>query len=124
LANDRLYSAFIRDRICWHQNQGTIVVGINPAGRTPGHYIDAAGVHHGFVRAPDGSVTRFNDQGAGTASGQGTTAESINTPGMIEGQFIDASGVYHGFLRSKQGEMTTYDVPGAARLPARAPWLG
>ena len=87
-------------------------------------YIDAAGVDHGFVRAADGTITKIDVPGAGTAPGQGTMCGNTNIPGLIEGQFIDANGVYHGFLLSKEDVITTYDVPGAGTASGQGTMVG
>jgi hypothetical protein len=41
--------------------QGTLPQSINPAGAITGYYTDASGLSHGFVRAPDGAITTFDD---------------------------------------------------------------
>jgi hypothetical protein len=74
--------------------------GINPKGTITGDYVDARNVVHGFVRAPDGTITTFDAPGAGTGAGQGTTANSNNPEGAITGYYIDASNVIHGFVRN------------------------
>ena len=70
-------------------------------------------VNHGFVRAPDGTITTFDVPGAGTGPGQGTVPETINASGAITGWDIDANDVSHGFLRAPDGTISaTFDVPG------------
>jgi hypothetical protein len=64
-----------------------------------GDYIDASGVAHGFVRAPDGAITTFDAPCAGAGSGQGTFPDGINDPGAITGYDLDNNNVSHGFLR-------------------------
>ncbi len=59
--------------------QGTTVVSINDAGQIAGFETDANGIHHGFVRAADGTITEFDPSGVGTGHGQGTMALSITT---------------------------------------------
>ena len=81
--------------------QGTTPANINPAGAITGEYIDANNVLHGFVRNPDGTITKFDAPGAGTGAGQGTNPVSNNPAGAIAGYYIDANNVSHGFLRSK-----------------------
>jgi len=56
-------------------------------------------VYHGFLRAPNGHITKFNASGAGTGSGQGTVPGPNNSAGTIVGYYVDSSGAYHGFLR-------------------------
>jgi hypothetical protein len=96
--------------------QGTypaIFSGINPEGASVGEYYDANWVFHGYVRAPDGTITEFDHPNAGTVAGQGTGTSGINPAGEIVGFYIDANNVFHGYLRSPEGGMTPVDVPGA-----------
>src|SRR5438105_2864930 len=88
---------------------------INPQGTITGNYIDASNVSHGFVRAPDGTLTTFDAPGAGstTDSFQGTYPSSINQAGAICGAYIDDSNVFHSFVRAPDGTLTTFDAPGA-----------
>ena len=102
--------------------QGTFALNINPAGEIAGEYHDASNVCHGFVRAPDGTITTFDAPGAGTGSGQGTfpsTVVCLNPAGPISGATIDNSNVYHGFVRAPNGTITTFDVPGAGTGPGQ-----
>jgi len=86
---------------------------INPAGAVTGTYWDSNGVQHGYVRAPDGTITTFDAPHAGTLSGQGTVAENINPSGAIVGNYWDSRGVAHGFVRYPHGWIATFDAPGA-----------
>jgi len=97
--------------------QGTFPLAINPAGTITGFYADASNVYHGFLRAPDGTITAFEAPGAGTF--QGTLAYSINPGGAITGLYVDASNVDHGFLRARDGTFTTFDAPGAGTGPGQ-----
>ena len=47
--------------------QGTFAASINPAGAITGYYLDVNGVFHGFLRAPNGSVTTFDAPEIGRA---------------------------------------------------------
>jgi len=80
---------------------GTFPESINDTGTITGHYSDAHGMSHGFLRSPSGEITTFDPSGAGSvaASGYGTFAESINDAGAVTGQYTDANGLIHGFLR-------------------------
>src|SRR2546422_37705 len=94
----------------------TIPVSVNQTGATTGVYSDARGASHGFLRAPDGTITTFDVPGAGTGVSQGTCAQSINDSGAITGWYVDpkgTNGAIHGFLRAPDGTITTFDVPGA-----------
>jgi hypothetical protein len=79
--------------------QGTYSYGINTPGAVTGWYIDGGWVWHGFLRAPDGSITTFDAPGAGTSAYLGTVPYSINTEGAITGFYIDSGIAVHGFLR-------------------------
>ncbi|HEY6293416.1 MAG TPA: hypothetical protein VI455_17835 [Terriglobia bacterium] len=68
---------------------------------------------HGYVRAPDGTITEFNVPGAGTGMYQGTLAACINSAGTISGPYIDSGGVDHGYVRASDGAITKYTVSGA-----------
>ena len=78
--------------------QGTFGIANNPAGAITGYYADASNLNHGFLRAPDGTLTTFDAPGAGTGPGQGTFPFCNNPAGAITGWFADANNVNHGFL--------------------------
>jgi hypothetical protein len=95
---------------------GTLASFINPSGAIAGFYTDANYAGHGFVRAPDGTITKFDAPGAGTGSGEGTYVVTptggINPAGEITGDSCDAV-TCHGFLRTPDGTITTFDPPGS-----------
>jgi hypothetical protein len=93
--------------------QGTQVGGINPSGVSDGLVTDSSGVLHGFVRAADGTITKYDVSGAGIGPGQGTIGGNINPPGTVAGPYVDSSNVSHGFYRTANGGGTEFDVPGA-----------
>jgi hypothetical protein len=68
-------------------------------GAITGNYVDVSYVNHGFVRAPDGTITSFDVPNAGTGPGQGTLPSGINQMGAITGLYIDSNNMAHGFLR-------------------------
>jgi hypothetical protein len=74
-------------------------VSIDQAGDITGSYTDAAGVQHGFVRNPYGTVTSFDPP-----EGKGTTATSINDGGAIAGfyHYHGGGGPPVGFIRVPQ----------------------
>jgi probable HAF family extracellular repeat protein len=86
---------------------------VNSAGAMTGGYYDQNGAIHGYVRAPNGTITTFDAPGAGIGSGQGTFAVGINPAGTIVGISQDNNGVYHGFLRTADGKITIFDIKGA-----------
>jgi len=91
----------------------TYVSGINDQGEIAGSYSDLRGVYHGYVRAPDGTITIFDAPGAGDYPRQGTSTSAINTAGTVVGFYIDATGVSHGFIRGTDGTFTTFEAPNA-----------
>jgi hypothetical protein len=99
--------------------QGTYVAplneGVSPDGTIVGEYWDNNWIWHGYIRAPDGNITEYDDPYAGSVadSGQGTETFGINPAGEIWGEYIDASFVFHGYLRSPDGSFTEIDVPHA-----------
>ena len=86
--------------------QGTRAYSINPAGTIAGYAQDASDVVHGFLRAPDGTITGFDPTGA-----LFTFPLAINPAGAITGQYCDGTNC-RGFLRATDGTMTTFDVSG------------
>ena len=95
------------------QGQGTYSWSINPEGAVTGEYVDENNVGHGYVRARDGRITKFDVPAAGTGEGQGTIPETINLTGVVAGNYIDANGVNHGFVRAPDGRFRFFDAPGA-----------
>jgi hypothetical protein len=105
--------------------QGTLPSGINPSGAITGFTRDANSARHGFLRAPNGTFTIFDDPAAGTCStscgtvgpGQGTRAYAINPSGQIVGFFSDNSARCHGYVRAANGTFTQIDAPDAGTGP-------
>jgi hypothetical protein len=75
------------------------VLSIDQAGDVTGSYADAAGVQHGFVRNPYGTLTSFDPP-----EGKQTTATSINDGGAIAGFYLyhAGGGPPVGFIRVPQ----------------------
>lgn len=95
---------------------GLILVGANLGGISPDGTVTGYALYftpqffivaHGFVRAPNGTVTAFDPPGSTITSPSG-----IDPQGVITGTYVDSSG-QHGFLRARNGTITTVDVPGA-----------
>jgi hypothetical protein len=82
--------------------QGTVPESINVVGTITGNSIDANGVNHGFLRAPDGTFTSFDVSEAGTGSGQGTIAEATNPSNVTVGYYFDARLSQLGFQSVKE----------------------
>ncbi len=82
----------------------TYPTAINSSGTVTGFYADAAG-GHGFLRAPDGTLTVFD-----APASQNIYPSSINSAGAVAGNYSSAS--QHGFLRTPDGAFVSFDVPG------------
>jgi len=90
---------------------GTEPTAINDVGAVVGLGYD--NTSHGvgsfaWLRAPDGTVTRFSVPGQAN-----TTPRGINKAGWITGEIADKSGNTQGFVRTSAGAVTTFAVPGA-----------
>lgn len=116
---------------------GASPMSINPAGVITGQYITAndpqniasndpaivdacisgaignigSDLSHGFVREPNGTITKFDVPGAGKSGPGGTYPNSINPAGVITGNYSDNSCVSHGFVREPDGRTSTFDNP-------------
>ena len=85
----------------------TLCNAINDAGTIVGQYGDSNG-DHGFARARDGTITRFDAPGAA-----GTLGYFINIGGTIVGPYYDANGASHAYIRAPGGSFTEFDAAGA-----------
>jgi hypothetical protein len=101
--------------------QGTEVAtnGLNPEGAMVGWYYDTNDASHGFVRAPDGSITTVDVPGGGTGVQQGTLVGGINPAGATTGYTLNPGYVLQGFLRAPDGTLTMFDVPGGGTGPVQ-----
>ena len=105
--------------------QGTFPSGINSSGAITGFTRDTNSARHGFLRAPGGTFTIFDDPAAGTCTmscgtigpGQGTRAYAINPSGEIAGFYSDNSARCHGYVRAANGTFTQIDAPDAGTGP-------
>ena len=89
--------------------EGTFALDIDAAGVIAGHYCDAR-TCHGYVRDPNGKITKIAVKGAQV----GTWAWSINSEGVIDGTYCAAiDRCQHGYLRAPDGTITKYAVRGA-----------
>lgn len=79
---------------------------INSAGTVTGFYRFSDNKDHGFIRAPDGTITTFDVTGADE-----TTPRAINVKGSVTGYAIGAT-MGMGFVRTPDGTITTFQVPG------------
>src|SRR5438876_10012447 len=65
--------------------QNAVPVSINQNGAITGSYVDARGASHGFLRAPDGTITTFDVPGAGTDAVQDTITLTSKHTGATTG---------------------------------------
>ncbi len=101
--------------------QGTIPYYINGAEAITGWYVDASGVNHGFLRAPDGTITAPIDAPlAGNESGVGTTLFSVNRFGAIVGSSTANDQTCQSFLLAPNGTFTIIHLP--LRLASQCSW--
>src|ERR1035437_1954997 len=87
---------------------------LNDAGAATSMYVDGNYVYHGWLRTPDGKVTRIDVPGAGTGPWEGTFTVAINSEGAIAGGFIRPSGNWgsvQGFVSDVHGGVTTIGPP-------------
>ena len=99
--------------------QGTFPWGdgmINPSGAVTGWYTDSNNASHGFVRAPDGTITEFDVPGD---SGGTVPYGGINAAGTTTGYYCNQTNCY-GFLRSTDGTFTKFHVSGAVLTAAES----
>ena len=80
---------------------------INDLGWVTGSYV--AGVTHGFIGGPNGSVTVFDAPDAAS----GTAPTGMNIWGVITGYYTGTDGIAHGFVRDRFGDFIEFDAPGA-----------
>jgi hypothetical protein len=91
---------------------------INNSGTTTGHYTDAAGLTHSFLRTSDGAITPFDPPGATCKTppafpGVCSLSYDINPAATIVGVVVTSPdfSTGHGFLRAPNGTFTEFDVP-------------
>lgn len=84
----------------------TFAEAVNGSDAVAGYYKDHNNLYHGFVRAPDGTLSEFDPQGSVE-----TTASGIDSKGAVTGFFIDSNSDIHGYLRSPGGKITVFDPP-------------
>lgn len=79
------------------------ITGMNRSDWLVGFNTDSFGNNHGCLRAPDGTITAFDDRDAGSGGGEGTQPSAVNSTRYVTGYYEDSNHVYHGFIvhRSK-----------------------
>ncbi len=88
-------------------------IALNVEGALAGAYIDSANTLHGYLRAPDGKITKIDAPGAGLGPGPGTDTDGVNALGVVPGLYVDSSGVSHGFVRAADGNIAEFNVTAA-----------
>jgi hypothetical protein len=97
--------AFIRDPagtiITFSAGGGfTVPTSINDSGAITGRV-----GKHGFLRAPDGTITLFDP-----ATSVNTVPQQINASGAITGYFFDSQTGGHSFVRDPSGAITVFSA--------------
>jgi hypothetical protein len=77
-------------------------------GAVAGFFQDNQGRYHGFLRAPDGSMTTIDAAGA-----VNTYGASVDESARVTGFYATADGTDHGFLRFSDGTFATFDAKGS-----------
>ena len=88
----------------------TSVFPINASGMVGGSWTDETGYTHGFVRTPDGVISKIDVPDA-----YSTEVYSINDKGVTIGS-SDMDGTRQsitGFIRQPNGKFSTFDAPGS-----------
>jgi len=87
---------------------------LNDAGAATSMFIDGNGLFHGWLRTPDGMISRIDVAGAGTGAFEGTFSVAINWEGTMVGGFIppdESFGNVQGFVRDVDGNITPFAPP-------------
>jgi len=94
---------------------GTTPMANNSAGEIVGMYITNDGVYYGFLRYPDGKVTKLSEPNADTTPGDlnGTYPFSLNSWGAVTGVYQKTDEVFHGFIREPDDCYIEVDDPNA-----------
>ncbi len=94
---------------------GTFPAAVNLGGTVAGEFIDAAGFH-GYLRAPNGTITPFNPPADSTTSGTTTVVgpNSLNDLGAVVGAYTNqVTFIQTGFVRESSGSFTDIAPPGS-----------
>ncbi|HEY7096697.1 MAG TPA: hypothetical protein VH437_08240 [Terriglobales bacterium] len=87
----------------------TLPEALNRNGLIGGHYTDAVGMWHLFLRTRAGAfLTTEPDNSAFSY------ITSVNTAGAAVGQYTDTNFVPHGFFRSRNGLYRNINIPGTS----------
>jgi len=104
--------------------QGTFATNMNLEGTILGYYVDANYGSHGFIRARNGAITKFDvPDGIGTISLG--WSQCISVTGAIAGTYFDSAGLAHGFVRHPGGKsFTTFEYMDPDQNQDLTPWSG
>ena len=84
---------------------GTMPTAATATGRMVGYY-GAAGIGiRGFLREPDGALSKF-----ALPKSNATKPKAINPQGAIAGEYLDSANVAHGFLLPRNGAYESFDL--------------
>ena len=104
--------------------QGTFATNINWEGTIAGYYLDANYGSHGFVRARNGAITKF-DVPDGISNTSLGWSQCISITGAVAGTYFDSAGLAHGFVRHPSGKsFTTFEFMDPDQNQDLTPWSG
>jgi len=85
---------------------------INKGGTIAGLYVSSDYVYHGFIRAPDGTLTSFDAPNA-----TGTAGDSVNDDGTVTGEYFDANDTTTAMC-ARPTEPSRHSIPNIRWKPA------
>jgi hypothetical protein len=104
--------------------QGTFPINMNWEGTIAGYYVDANNGYHGFVRAHNGAITKF-DVPDGIANTWVGWAQCISATGAVAGTYFDSAGQSYGFVRHPSGKsFTTFEYMDPDQNQDLTAWSG
>src|SRR5262249_33467219 len=103
---------------------GTTPMANNNAGEIVGTYLTDDGVYYGFLRSPQGNVTKLSEPNADTTPRHlnGTYPVSLNSWGAVTGAYQMTDEVFHGFIREPNGHYIEVDDPAAGTAAYQGSW--
>jgi probable HAF family extracellular repeat protein len=109
-STDQNIDLFIPNQFGANTVHQTTAHGINESKYIVGSYQTVLGAEHGYLQAPNGTVTNIDDP----LGANGTYAQGINNFNQVVGYYEDANFKIHGFWYSN-GTYITLDDPSGAQ---------
>ncbi len=103
---------------------GTTPMANNNAGEIVGISLTNEGVYYGFLRSPEGKVTKLSEPNADTTAGNfnGTYPMNLNSWGAVTGMYQMTDEVFHGFIRERNDHYVEVDDPAAGNAAYQGTW--